>query len=248
MKYKNAHIAFLMVAVYLAIVLPVYSDVNLKALVINPSKTKTQQAVLKAYLPEEVKPEDINDAEDLKIDYDVDKALYYVYQVYNLKPGESVTKNVSIKDVWLIADETLQGTLTRADKLIENLKESSYYQEALRMQEDIIVKTQDIRIRQNENLESVPQTHIAAYRDNKEILDSIYASLNRMDKMVMETQAVHGVVVDKVSVRASWWVILGVIIALALLSVVFFIIWHGQAVKTKEEEELEEPKERGFGE
>lgn len=227
-------------------ILPVQSDIILRTLVINPSKTKTQQAVLKAYLPEEVKPENINDKEDLKIDYDVDRALYYVYQVYELKPGESVKRSVLIEDVWLIAEATLDDVQSRAKKLTTSLKDTTYYQEALGMQEEIITKAAQILTRQQENLAALPQTHIAAYRDNKEILSLITAHLNRMDKMVMETQAVHGVVMDRVSVRASWWIILGVIIALAILSAVFFIIWHGQAVKTKEEEEAEEPKERPF--
>jgi len=247
MKCKNALIAFLAIVFYLTNILPVYSDVVLKALVVNPSKTKTQEAILKAYLPEEVKPEDITEKEDLNIDYDVNKKLYYVYQVYNLEPGESVTKNVSIKDVWLVKEATLEDVLKRAEKLVSSLKSTPYSQEAQALQEDISNKTEDIRIRQLENLEAVPQTHIAAYRQNKELLNAIYAHLNRMDKMVMETQAVHGVVVDKVSVRASWWLILGVVIALFLLSAVFFIIWHGQAVKAKEEEGSEEHQERGFG-
>jgi hypothetical protein len=220
-----------------------YAEVVLKALVVNPSKTKTQNAILKAYLPKEVKPEDITDMEDLKIDFDVDQDLYYVYQVYDLKPGESVKKSVSIKDVWIIEQDKLDSINAQAAKMAEALKSTGYRAQAQIIKDDIERKTIDIFNKQEQNRNALPQAHIAAYRDNVEILDAIDALLADLDKMSFESQTAKGVVVEKVSVRASWWVIVGVILALAILSAIFFVIWHGQAIKEKQALEAEKEEE-----
>ncbi len=102
------------------------ASIVLKTLVVNPSESKTQKALLKAYLPEEAKPEDIVELGDLKIDYDIEKNLYYVYKELELAPGESVSRSIEIKDVWIISQAELEALTGRAGELVEALRKTAY--------------------------------------------------------------------------------------------------------------------------
>jgi hypothetical protein len=213
-------------------------SIILKSMVINPSKTKTQEAMLKAYLPKEAVPEDIVDLGDLKIDYDITKALYYVYKGFELAPGESASRSIEIKDIWVISGTELDSLTGRAKELAEALKKTAYFDTAITLQKDIEQKSSDILSKQEKAMDATPQTHIAVYRDNQKALDTIKNVLAELEKM--KTRVVSGPPPGRVSVRASWWLILGVIIALGLFSFIFFIIWQRQAIKLGEKEEKSE--------
>lgn len=220
----------------------VESSVILKALVVNPSRTKTQKALLKAYLPKEAKPEDIIDLGDLKIDYDIEKALYYVYKEFELEPGESVGRSIEIRDIWIISRAELDSLTGRAKKLVETLKKTAYFETAVTLQRDIEEKTGEILDKQEKAMDAIPQTHIAVYRQNQKRLDSIKSMLAKLEKMVIESKLTGATPTRRVSVKTTWWVILAVIVSLGLLSVIFFIIWHRQAAVIETEEEKEKAK------
>jgi len=222
------------------------ANIILKTMVVNPSQIKTQTAMLKAYLPKEAKPEDVAELGDLKIDYDVGKGLYYVYKEVELAPGESASRSVEIKDVWIISKTELEVLTGRAKELVEALKKTVYFDKAVILQTDLEEKSSEISNKQEQALNALPQTHIAVYRDNAETLDSMKIMLAKLEKMFIESKIATGGTAEKVSIKATWWVILGVIIALGLISFIFLIIWHRQAgitaleQKTKESSQDEE--------
>ncbi len=208
----------------------------LKALVVNPSQTKTQPGMLKAYLPKEAKPEDIVDLGDLKIDYDITKATYYVYKEFELAPGETVSRSVEIEDIWVISKAEIDVLSGQAKELVKKLKKTAYFHAAITLQKDIETKSSEILNKQGKAMDALPHTHIATYRENVEILNSIKANLAKLDEMLLKVKiTAPGVAVGRISVKASWWVILAVIISLGILSFIFFIIWQRQAIKQKEE-------------
>jgi len=226
------------------------ASIVLKTVVVNPSQTKTQAALLKAYLPKEVKPEDIVELGDLKIDYDIEKNLYYVYKELELAPGESVSRSIELKDVWIISRAELEALTGRARELAEALRKTAYFDKAVVLQKDIEEKSKEVLNKQEKALDALPQTHIAVYRENTEMIGSMKTMLAKLEKMFIESKITTGATTEKVSVKATWWVILGVIIALGLISLAFFIIWHRQAdiavLKQKaaaEEEEVAKAKE-----
>jgi len=206
----------------------VQAGIILKTMVVNPSKIKTQQAVLKAYLPKEAKPEDVVELGDLKIDYDIEKALYFVYKKVELEPGESVARSIEIKDIWLISQAEIDSLTGRAKELVEALKKTAYFDTAVTLQEDIDKKSVEISTVQEKAMNAIPQTHIAVYRENMKSLDSINTVLAKLESMFIESRISKGVG-DRVSVKTTWWIIFGVIIALGVISFVFFVIWQRQA-------------------
>lgn len=238
----------LLILIVIGIILSLYliqetqcATTVLKAMVVNPSRTKTQKALLKAYLPKEVKPNDVLDAADLKIDYDVEKGLYYIHQEFTLKPGENIVREVEIRDVWIIPDEELSLLSEQARKVMEELRGSEYFQTAVEFIKDIDDKQKNIIRTQSEAADALPQTHIAVYRANVERLQEIKAKVAKLEEMLLKLKLASGAGGPKrVSVRTSWLIILGVIIALGLLSFIFFIIWHKQSGALKDTDDIED--------
>ena len=223
-------------------------NIILKSLVVNPSKTQTQKALLKAYLPKEAKPEDIVDLGDLKIDYDITKALYYVYKEFELTPGESAARSVEIRDVWIMSKAKIEALSGQAKELVKKLKKTVSFETAVVLQKDIEAKSAEILNKQENAADVLPQTHIAVYRENVKTLNSIKNNLAKLDEMLLKVElAAPGGARERASVRAAWRVIIAVIISLGLLSLILYIIWHRQAVIVVERKEKEKAKESRQG-
>ena len=231
---------FLWTIIYGLLTSEAQANIILKSLVVNPSRVKTQTAMMKTYLPKEVKPEDVVEMGDLKIDFDVNKSLYFVYKEFELKPGESVIRQIEIKDIWVVPKEQLDNLNAQANNYAQKLKKTTYFEAASGLQKQIEENAAQILVKQVETQDAMPQTHIAAYRQNLEKLDLIKGMLAKLDKMVLESSLSTGAIpVKRVSVRATWWVILGVVVVLGLLSLVFFIIWQRQATIAEEKQKQE---------
>ena len=212
-------------------------SVILNVMVVNPSATKTQKAILKAYLPKEAKPEDIIDASDLQVTYDIEKGLYYAFKEFELAPGEMVKRSVHIKDIWIIRESELESMLTRADEILKELKTTSYFDIAVTLKKDMDDKNADVLAKQKEAASALPEPHIAAYRRNLDIIEEMKADLAELESMLSRAKPASGVAVKRIFVKASWWIILAVIGSLLLLSFIFFFIWHKQAAVTIEGEQ-----------
>lgn len=202
----------------------------LKSMVINPSTTKIQKAMLKTYLPKEVKPEDIIDMEDLQIDYDISQERYYVYKEFKLEPGKSATRSVEIEDIWIMTAEELDYLVNQAGELAEKLKNTVYSENAAELQKIVEEKRQAILKRQAEAEDALPPAHIAAYRQNVITVEEIKDNLTKMDEMALKVElAKSGGRKGKIFVGATWRIILAVVIFLGVISLIFFFVWQRQA-------------------
>lgn len=240
MKKNRLYIAsMILIGVFLLWQASACADIVLKTMVVNPSQTRTQTTTLKAYLPYEVKPEDIIDMADLELDYDINEGLYYVYKVVELAPGESIVREIRLKDIWIISQSDLEGFSLRARELVEALKKSAHFQTAVSLSEDITDKQSDIVRIQTSVANALPQARIGAYRQNMKKIEAIKANIAELEKLLFEHKIadVTGGA-GRISVEKSWAVILGVIASLGVLSLVFFIIWHKQAgiLKTRRQD------------
>jgi len=220
------------------------ANIVLKTMVINPSTTKTQKAVLKAYLPKEVTPQDIVNLGDLKIDYNVEKGLYYVYKEVTLKPGESAVRELEIKDIWMVSEKGLEAISKQAREMIKQLKNTSFFETAVVLNENIEKTKEEIIRRQEQAKDASPQVHIASFRESTKRLDKIKADLAKIERMVLEYKLIAKGGSGKVSIRATWLAIVLVILGLAVLSLIFFVIWHKQAGVLKFFNETEEKGEK----
>ncbi|MCF7887477.1 MAG: hypothetical protein K9L71_03595 [Candidatus Omnitrophica bacterium] len=227
------------IAVSLLITEFVFCSITLKTVVVNPSQTQTQQATLKAYLPKEVTPGNILDLGDLNIDYDIEKGLYYVHREVELEPGESVSRQIEIEDVWTISELELEQLVKKSNDLTNKLEGTNYFETALAINKNINSKYQTILNKQADAADALPQTHIVVYRENQRKIDEIEELISKLQKMVdrIELSRDSGKS-GKVSIESTWWMIIGVVVFLGLVSFILFILWHKQAkVLTKDKNE-----------
>jgi hypothetical protein len=218
-------------------------SILMNAMVVNPSSSKSQTAMLKAYLPVESKPEDIVNLGDLSVSYDVQENLYYVFKEFTLGPGETAKRQIELKDVWVISEKELNAAIERINEMLLDLKGSSFYARAVVIKETIQTRVEQILEAQKKAMEALPDAHIAAYRANMQILNTIKEDLARVEAMLLQAKPAVGLAFNKVFVKTSWWIILLVVAFLALLSFGLFIIWHKQAKMAQIEKKAEESKD-----
>jgi len=105
------------------------ADIKLKMVVENSSETEEKLPV-KSYLPKGIKPEDITDKGNFEISYDFGKSLYYAYQEITLKPKESVTLEITMKDIWLIPSEDIKILKDHTLNIVSSLRKTDYSDQA----------------------------------------------------------------------------------------------------------------------
>lgn len=218
----------------------------MNAVVVNPSSTKSQTATLKAYLPVESKPEDIVSLGDLTVSFDVQENLYYVSKELTLGPGEMAKRQIELKDVWVISEKELNTDIDRMNEMLQDLKGSSFYSRAATIKDTIQTRVEQILDVQKNAMHVLPDVHIAAYRSNMQILNTIKEDLARVEAMLLQAKPAVGLAFNKIFVKTSWWIILLVIIFLGALSFGLFVVWHKQAKiaqSEKKAEKTEEPTE-----
>lgn len=202
-----------------------WGSVILKMLVINPSDSQTQTVPFKTYLPRETKPEYIIDKEDLLIDFDEEAGLWYVHKDIKLGPGQSVTKKVEIKDIWLIPQEEIDSLRKQFEDLIKPLEGTAYFAQAITLKSDADRLLDGILRKQNE-YKATPQDHILAFRENQESLKAANTNLEALKKLVTEEsgagRAIGGLF--GVSTTMTWAIIIIVVVGIAMLMILLYTL------------------------
>ena len=216
-KYCVPLILFLIFPIF-----PAHADnsIILKLVVANPSKGQNQKVPLKAFLPREIKPEDVIDKADLDIAYDTEQGIYYVYNTYDIKPGEFLERDVELKDIWFISDSEVDSLRKDAAKMAQLLKDTDYYERVAFLKNSIDSKLNEIAESQK-NSSASAELHISDYRDNLKTLESVKQDLFlERSFLIQQGKGLPHVV--------FWKFFLAVIIFLALFAASFYFIWQRQ--------------------
>jgi hypothetical protein len=212
---------------YLAIALMLISfypsissaSIILKLMSANPSKGQSQKVQVKTYLPKEAKPEHVIDKADLDIAYDTQQGSYYVYGEFELAPGETLEKDVELRDIWVISSSDIETVRADSEKLTGLLKNSEFAERSLFLKNSIDSKLNQI-IENQKAAPANPERHISDYRDNLKILESARADVALQRSLLSQTKPFPAVLV--------WRVIIAIIIFLGLLGGIFYIVWQTQ--------------------
>ncbi len=216
-------------------------SIILKALAINPSQEEEQEVPVRAYLPVEAKPEDILNKEDVELQYDPAKELYYVEKVITLQPGETYTMMVHIEDVWLVPDEQLNALRTRVENAMKIAETKPEVMVMAKILFNNVKSTLDVIDSRQKNDTELPQQHIANYRMNVKMLEDSTKDLDSLEQLVAQRSVLSGSTQGGVSALIStsqtWKLMLGIIAFLGLVSAASFILWSQQLkdlIKPKE--------------
>lgn len=159
----------------------------LKVRAINPSAVERQKVEVKAYLPKPARAEDVVNAGELEVAYDVHQDAYYVHKEVELDPKQVKTFEVILRDVWVIAEEELSTAGAHAVALATALRGTEERDSAEQLRAAIEANLKALRERQEANRVSVakPLEHIRAYETNLEVLERVRKDLALLENLAI---------------------------------------------------------------
>jgi hypothetical protein len=211
-------------------------SVKFRIAIANPSKDRSQKVPVKIYLPMEVKPKDIMDLGGLNLEYDQEKAIYYIYSNdIELNPLESRLFEVEVEDIWFVPGEDMDSLRKQAEVSVERLKETDYYQAAGMIATGIYERLDNIAKTQADDTLSREQ-HIGLYRTNLQVMEKINEDIAKIEKLLVaagvppEPTMLKNVKIkgETPSTKVTWVIIFIILIFIALLAAVFFFTWNSQ--------------------
>lgn len=211
--------AFFIILLTLLLFVPAQAGITMRLMAVNPGDSD-QTATIKAYLPVEVKPEDVIYKNDLEIIYDTQQGSYYVYGEYSLKPKEVLEKEIEIKDIWVIDSAQIVQMRQEAKEALEAFKKTNYMERAKTLYDGI-----DKKLKEVEQMQAIasasPGYKISNYRNSVAQLNSAKADLLAAKTLLSEVS-------PKGMAGLTWKIILFIIIFLGILAGGFFFVWQRQ--------------------
>jgi len=163
-------------------------SVKFRIMAINPSKTRIQKVQVKKYLPEEVKPKDVMDLGGLELEYDAEKAIYFVYKNdLELRPSQVNVFEVEVEDIWMIHDAKIAELKKQTDEVLVLFEKSDSYAKAKEVTDTIYPVLEEMPKAQLDDTISREQ-HIGIYRQNMLNIQRIKEKLAELIEMLTPEQ------------------------------------------------------------
>jgi len=216
------YLCLLILPFFILAFLPSYSiaaNIVLKVIAANPSKDNSQKVTVKAYLPKEAKPDHIIDKGDLELAFDNQQGSYYVFGEYELKPGETVEKDIEIRDIWVVETSEIETLRSEASKLSDMLKNTEFGDRVSFLKNSIDTKLDQIVDVQKVSPAN-PERHISNHRDNLKTLESVKADLALARNLLSQIKPFPAVMI--------WKLIFAIIIFLGVIGGSAYFIWQKQ--------------------
>ncbi len=219
---------------------PLWAEIAMKVLVVNPSETEVKEFRIHSPLPPEVKPEHVLEADGLTVEYDSQVGAYFLDGTVTLKPKESVSKRILLEDIWLIASERLSAVREESAEVMRKLAATSYEERGRLLADSINRRLTEIEASQDQAF-LPPAQHITRYRENTKTLERVESDLVSLRQLMVmaalapASQALldGGTTADhqargSLSIATTWRLIYIILGLLAFVSLSFFLLWQRQ--------------------
>ncbi len=218
------------------------ADIIMKVLVVNPSETEVKEFAISSPLPPEVRPENILDADGLQVEYDSQAQAYVLTGTVVLKPKESLRRQVTLEDVWVIPPERFSMLRSETDELMQKLSGTPYEGRGRLLAQSIVRHLADIGASQEQTAVS-PMEHINRYREDTnalQLVETDLVSLRQLMVMAALEPAAQTILAGthtasggahergRLSILATWRMIFAVVGLLGFISLSFFLVWQRQ--------------------
>jgi len=154
-------------------------DMTINLIAVNATENEKKIDV-KQFLPKELEPDDIKDTGVLKMDYDVDKGLYYVHEEFTFEPKESKKFSIKVKDVWVIPEDEVDLLRKQLEKNVESLSKHESYGSAKSTAERLNIQLDSVINKQKSYSENI-ERRIEEYRANLLVLEKLRNSIYNLD-------------------------------------------------------------------
>ncbi|OGM14284.1 hypothetical protein A3A76_00215 [Candidatus Woesebacteria bacterium RIFCSPLOWO2_01_FULL_39_23] len=195
-------------------------SVIIKSLVINPSKLISQEAILKYYLPPEIREEDVLSHDDLlSVKYDVEKNQYYVDGKIPLRVNETRVLAIRLEDIFVIGKDEVDSFRSQAIDLSRPLEKTSYFAQGVTLKSDIDASLDKILSLQKKAI--TPEQRIRAYREaliEKNAVETKLAKLQDLVTLAASTGTLFGFI-GSVNALTVWGLIIIMITGFVLMVV-----------------------------
>jgi len=214
----------------------------------------------KDYLPAEVKPEDVVEAEDFEVRFDQVKQLSFLFKEEDLNPGQDKKYSIGILDIWTIGQKDIDYLTTRAKYAYDFLKDSKYEASAKFLYDRITTNLSNIG--SSQAVQRPVLEHISAYRANKSLYNDTEKDVETLEKLLavyredlekskvenvlQKIQSLKGVsdiskvMFNKKFEQSTAWSYIGwILLFVALLTLVNFVVW---LMRSKDKKIKDEPK------
>ncbi len=207
-----------------------FGSIRINFLITNPADTP-QPIDFKAFLPQEVKPEHIIDIDGLSIDYDISANTYFISGQINLQGKESITRKITIKDIWFFPNEEIRSIRTQTESILDFLKKTQYHAQGIILKNDIDDSLGALLARQEKGLAS-PEEKIIAYRENLQRIERAERNLEQLKKLMTQAETERGIVgrLGGIQTFSVWGIILAIMFCFGLLTAVIFAMWRHQTI------------------
>ena len=218
----------------------------------NPSDSQTQMMV-RSLLPKEITGEDVLNKQGFKLLYDEREGRHGLEREDSFGPKEEKKYVITLRDVWFIPAAELGLVKTQTEKLMVLFKGSPYEAFAKQRGDYIQKAVSEINLLQTEVASSTAiEDRARAYVLNSQRLEMAKKKMHELQDMVLElslkqTDSAMGklrnllvkklvklvqsksLVVMAMGVNPNtpmvWWLIIGTLLFLALLSGTFYFTW-----------------------
>lgn len=230
----------------------------------NRVDTKSKTVKWKHFLPSEVKPEDVVEAEGFEYRFDQGKQQPFLFKEDEIPPGQTKAYVIGIRDIWSVPQQDIDYLRKRANAAYEFLKTSKYEQSAKFLFDEANGLLASIETSQAQAL--AIKDHISAFRTNQRTMDSARTDVENLEKLVavmredlekskvenvlQKIQSLHGVagvakqMFEKKPTPSATWQFMGWgLVVVVFLTVINFLVWMLRSNnKKKEPENLPEQK------
>lgn len=161
-------------------------NIRLKMVVVNPSETETKTTPAKTYLPKGITAEDVVDKGNFRIEYDLEKSLYYAYQEVVLGPKETLTLELAMRDIWVIPGDEIMSLREHTQNILGILKNTDYYAQAKILAETIAARLDRIAEAQGLAATQSPELKISGFEINSTILKEVKKDLGILEDLAID--------------------------------------------------------------
>ena len=198
------------------------------------------------YLPAEVKPEDVVEAEDFEVRYDEVKQLAFLFKEEDLAPGDKKKYSIGIIDIWNIDQKDIDYLRTRAKTAFDFLQDTKFQESAKLLMDSITANLGQIEASQA--VQRPVLEHISAYRSNKDLYNDTEKDVENLEKLLsvfredLEKSKVENILgkiqtlksVNQVSkvmfnkkfeASTAWSFIGWILLFVGLLTLINFVVW-----------------------
>lgn len=203
----------------------------------NTSPSQARRIYIGRSLPPEVGVPDILDAGGLEVKRDPKTGSTYVYRErVEIKPMETLTFEVKIRDKWNIHSNRLARLSAESEELLKQVAAQKKFKSIEDMLSGLVAEMKAIKA------EKAPaelnEKYVAFYREEGRRLDDVATRLDRIKTLLKPVSGqMHGVGrIKPPTTKTTWLIIWGILGYLAIMTIVVMIRWMGRSKGEKASE------------